>query len=618
VESEYQKPLAIAIQTVKKAGEILRENFHLRDSQKLIKQKIEFLLVEKLSLNFPHNGISSARQIYQNCNSTYAKQNIWLIDALDGKSHFFKGTRGSSISIALLTNNIPVLGVVFAFCAPNDNGDIFTWAQDCGPLRRNETAILRNIWSQKFTSDTNIIVSPEASNNPLAISKLIFPARFLTMPSIAYRLALVAAGEAEVAFSINNPSIWDYAAGHALLRGVGGELLDSMGKPIVYSQGNANCWGSCFGGSPVLASLMATQKTRINDQLTFVKSNRLFEPATLVKGETIKDTGLLERASGCLLGQLAGDSLGSLVEFKTAQSINAEKLEHLQDGGTWNTIAGQLTDDSELALMLARSLVRAKKFDLQAIAQAYVYWYKSSPFDIGNTIAQAFSSASRAMDANEDLCQAARLAAYSLSQANGALMRISPLAIFGHALSDEELANYARADASLTHVHPFCQDANAIFVVAIKYALVNGSNGEQVYQYAIDWAKKKQLHIDVLQTLTDAQIKPPENYSRSMGWVKIALQNAFYQCLHALDLKTGIVDTITRGGDTDTNAAIAGALLGAIHGYSAIPLQWRSKLTTCRPIRGLKSVYKPRPEDFWPVDALVLAECLLMTGKQLK
>ena len=69
---------------------------------------------------------------------------------------------------------------------------------------------------------------------------------------------------------------------------------------------------------------------------------------------------MLSRAQGCLLGQLAGDALGSLVEFQTPEQIRRaypDGVRELADGGTWNTIAGQPTDDSEMALMLARMLV---------------------------------------------------------------------------------------------------------------------------------------------------------------------------------------------------------------------------------------------------------------------
>ena len=67
------------------------------------------------------------------------------------------------------------------------------------------------------------------------------------------------------------------------------------------------------------------------------------------------------------------------------------------------------------------------------------------------------------------------------------------------------------------------------------------------------------------------------------------------------------------GGDTDTNAAIAGALLGAVHGREAVPPRWRARVLTCRPLREL-GASQPRAEEFWPVDALVLAEALLAIG----
>ena len=65
----------------------------------------------------------------------------------------------------------------------------------------------------------------------------------------------------------------------------------------------------------------------------------------------------LVRAQGCLIGQLAGDALGSLVEFQSPEEIRRsypEGVRELADGGTWNTIAGQPTDDSEMSLLLAR------------------------------------------------------------------------------------------------------------------------------------------------------------------------------------------------------------------------------------------------------------------------
>ena len=106
---------------------------------------------------------------------------------------------------------------------------------------------------------------------------------------------------------------------------------------------------------------------------------------------------------------------------------------------------------------------------------------------------------------------------------------------------------------------------------------------------------------------------PPDDYVTHMGWVRIALHNAFHQLLCA-DLADALMDTVAHGGDTDTNACVTGALLGAVHGREHLPLIWRDRVVTCRPLNGLESVYRPRPRAFWPVDALVLAERLLTLG----
>ncbi len=98
---------------------------------------------------------------------------------------------------------------------------------------------------------------------------------------------------------------------------------------------------------------------------------------------------MIERAQGCLLGQLAGDALGSLAEFRTQEDIRQDYpngVRRLSDGGTWNTIAGQPSDDSEMALLLARMLVDQGRYDSEEARKAYVYWLDSGPFDCGMTV----------------------------------------------------------------------------------------------------------------------------------------------------------------------------------------------------------------------------------------
>lgn len=323
---------------------------------------------------------------------------------------------------------------------------------------------------------------------------------------------------------------------------------------------------------------------------------------------------ILSRAEGALLGQLAGDALGSLVEFKSPDAIRAEYpggVRDLADGGTWNTLAGQPTDDSELALALARTLIGADTYSEVTAAGAYGGWYASGPFDIGGTTSRAFSPAAVALARAENPAAAAREAANGDSQANGALMRVSPLGIFGWRFPSETVAGWARADASLSHPHPVCQDANALVAVSIAHAVAGGPTPDDLYRSALSWAEDAGLRSEIRDRLELAASGPPADFMVQQGWVLIAFQNAFYRLLHAESFEEGVVETVGCGGDTDTNACIAGALLGACYGRTAVPERWQEKILSCRPEKGRPGVERPRPEVYWPVDALELAAGLI-------
>ena len=134
---------------------------------------------------------------------------------------------------------------------------------------------------------------------------------------------------------------------------------------------------------------------------------------------------------------------------------------------------------------------------------------------------------------------------------------------------------------------------------------------EILYEQIVDWAQDMAADARLQNAIRAAADEPPADFTRQGGWVLIALQNALWQMLHAFSLEEGVVDTVMRGGDTDTNAAIAGALLGAVQGRWAIPRRWEECVLNCRPDATLSHVYRPRPRVFWPVDALELAESLL-------
>ena len=95
-----------------------------------------------------------------------------------------------------------------------------------------------------------------------------------------------------------------------------------------------------------------------------------------------------------------------------------------------------------------------------------------------------------------------------------------------------------------------------------------------------------------------------------MGWVLLAFHNALYQLAHASTFEQAVVDTVMGGGDTDTNGAICGALMGAVLGLSAIPEGWRIKVLNCKPDKQHNAAYL-RPPFYWATDAVALADGLL-------
>jgi ADP-ribosylglycohydrolase len=377
-------------------------------------------------------------------------------------------------------------------------------------------------------------------------------------------------------------------------------LYDSAGEPIRYEQnGNSSCSGHCFGGPRSLILQLAGRAW----ESVLVGQVKSAEPYSLCwpkRGCTVDDAGLLSRTQGCLLGQLAGDALGGLVEFESAPTISRQYpagVRALEDGGCWNTLGGQPTDDSEMALVLARSILRSNGYDPEAAAGSYSWWYASGPYDMGGTICDAVSAAARAVGSGRSAAEAARTAARQESQ-YGALMRVSPLGILGATSAEGAAGKWAEQDALLTHPNIVCRHANRVYAVTLAYAIRTGSAPEQIHRFAVGLAERAGSPRSVTDAIVNAGSKPPESYSTHMGWVLIALQNAFWQLLHAESLERGIVSTVMSGGDTDTNAAIAGALLGAVYGHGGIPLHWLDRVLSCRPISGLAGVAHARPAAF--------------------
>ncbi len=615
-EFDYTVALAAAIEAAHAAAAVLREDFHRpegprgaidhAEADEPAEWAVREILLERFPCAYLGEETGSA--------GDRGDRHRWLVDPNDGTRSYLKGIRGSSVSIGLLRDGIPVLGVVFAFGFPDDTGDLIAWAEGTGPIRRNGKAVEFDLSGQELGKTAIVLVSRDADLNPAANLRCVSPGRFVKVRSVAYRLALVAVGEGVAQVSLSGPGAWDYGAGHALVRAAGGTLVDERGEEVRYGPGGQSRVRRCFGGAPAVVRVL---HDRPWEAVFGQAPAHQALPEVLVRGfgAPQRRPDILSRAQGCLLGQFAGDSLGALVEFGPKDG----PADDLRDGGTFDLLAGQPTDDSELALALARALLRQRGFDSGAVLQAYLAWFGSEPFDVGGTIRKALSfvvakqqgrvaaGATGDTEAGRGAGAALSGGADSWSKANGALMRISPVGIFA-AGRPELAAQWARHDAALTHPNPVCLEASAAFAAAIAHAIAHG-DPHAAYQAAL----AANRNAEVTDVLEAALLGPPTDFRTHAGLVTIALGNAFHQLLHATSLDQALRETVAAGGDTDTNAAIAGALLGALHGREAIPDHWRRLILACRPLPG-SGTGQPRPPEYWPVDALDLAEALLVAG----
>lgn len=499
---------------VREAGQMIREEFHRAGGARGhgdhadIDTEVEVMLKKHLLDLWPCRWLGEETEAI-----TSGDAACWVVDPHDGTRDFMNGLRGSAISVALMMGNNPVLGVVYAPTAPDDAGDLFAWAEGGTITRNGEPANRASGWRTPVLA-LNADAADYAEHNGAALPGF----RIRAVPSPAYRLALAAVGEVDGAISlVSGLAPWDIAGGHALLIGAGKLLVNLSGQPVDYLR-KGFCDG-CIGGDKAVIEAIAAARLR--------KGTRRPRHPTRPAGR-IADATMLSRAHGALLGQLAGDALGSAVEFETANAIARrypDGVRQLSDGGTWDLIAGQPTDDSEMALALTRSLVMQSGFERDAVAAAYIAWRDSRPFDIGGTTSTGIAALAAGRIIRSD------------SESNGALMRVSPIGIFA-AGDPERAALLARNDALLTHPSDTCQAASAALASAIAAGVAGGSASD-MFQAALDKAGPGPGGDVIRKRLAEARNAPPADYQHQMGWVLTAFHNAFHWLMNGSSLEEG-------------------------------------------------------------------------------
>jgi ADP-ribosyl-[dinitrogen reductase] hydrolase len=287
------------------------------------------------------------------------------------------------------------------------------------------------------------------------------------------------------------------------------------------------------------------------------------------------------RAIGCLYGQVIGDALGTRYEFMSGENAQRNMNKDMQKGflpilggGPFKLGKGQITDDSELALGMATSILNEGVYDKNKVALQYIKWYNSNPFDIGNTTQNALKNAANF----KDLVRNSVLININ-SFSNGALMRCSPLAIYCANKTDNVLIKHCIEDCLMTHSNIKVQDACVTYLLTLKYLIEHNGDIDLIYTKLY-----KSKHIPkymkqfILLAKSNYKFYENNNYVEidgdKQGYMYVALQLAFYHFFNTNSFYDALLHTISQGGDTDTNACIVGSIMGAKVGVKNIPTNW--------------------------------------------
>ncbi len=310
----------------------------------------------------------------------------------------------------------------------------------------------------------------------------------------------------------------------------------------------------------------------------------------------------VDRARGALLGLAVGDALGTTLEFSPAPpsvppfpSLAIGPHREMVGGGPFRLAAGQATDDTQMACLLAEAVRERASYDPEEAVLLYGAW-AAVAFDVGLQTRSALALARAGTPALRSGRVAWEKGGRHLA-GNGSLMRTAPIGVF---LSRDAEARRRTAllDSAVTHFDPRCILACAAFDAALARAVsgppplrpssllaaareelpLAADAAETLFpgeEAAVDDARGLLLEDLALAERDDPGLSGPLAVDGpAQGFVRVAFRLAFWELLHAPSFEAGLVDAVNRGGDADTNGAIAGALLGALHGEGEIPARW--------------------------------------------
>jgi poly(ADP-ribose) glycohydrolase ARH3 len=275
---------------------------------------------------------------------------------------------------------------------------------------------------------------------------------------------------------------------------------------------------------------------------------------------------LEERFTGCLLGLALGDALGAPFEGSAPGEKDFSRLPGLLT----------YTDDTEMAMGLAQSLSEKQGLDADHLARRFAA--DCSP---GRGYGPGALAVLDLISRGVPWQQAARTVFPEGSKGNGAAMRVAPIGLF-YWRDPEALDRAARQQSAVTHAHPLAQEGSALIAHAVA-AIVRGLPAGTL-RTALRDAASLSPYADKLRSMEELLSKEAETSEvvARLGHGVLATESvptAIYAFLrHGTDYLRTVSFCLALGGDTDTIAAMAGALAGASLGLKALHRTYLKRL----------------------------------------
>lgn len=297
------------------------------------------------------------------------------------------------------------------------------------------------------------------------------------------------------------------------------------------------------------------------------------------------DAELVSRARGALLGLVAGNQLGVPTEhLGTAEAIRKAFPNGVADLAP-PPKNSPYDDDAAMTLLLGESLVERQGFDAVDVGSRWVKWMKVDGRGIGVTTRRALTL----IDRGKEPFEAGRLVYEEnprRSAGNGSVMRCVPVALRFHDDADR-LIRVSTQQSAITHADERCTWGAAAVNLAVRELLHGNIYFIDEVLHRIGDRAPRVLRDAIHRVPREAESDLPIARAGETGYVVHCVEIAFWYATHDRSLEDGLMYLAQAGGDTDTNAAVAGALLGARYGETALPPRWVDKLVGAQGIASL-------------------------------